>query len=129
MNEKQLYALDVSNTAINLFDGLDLKDSNFDATREVWENEGMGFIELCSTLSILAQFINDELAKRDPQDFPGVFDYEVSTNIGMWLGGYMRAYKRLPEQENIEHMVQVTMDEFFAQGEPVYDEAGNTWLG
>ena len=52
-------------------------------------------------VSDLAQRVVDMLEEREEdQDFPGVFDYEVSEPLGAWIGDAMAN----PESQTIYHL-------------------------
>ena len=57
--------------------------------------EGGGHIGFVSEVVPLADMVATEIAKRDGQDFPGVFEYEVTEGIGKW---YAENYEATTEQ-------------------------------
>lgn len=50
---------------------------------------GQGFLELISELVRNAEHSEMLLATRADDDFPGVYDYEVSEPFGKWFGAYI----------------------------------------
>ncbi len=103
-------------TAMNILDGMEHR-ANWEILQPAWEDQGMGFIDFTVWISGIAEYICDELSMRDPQDFPGVFDYEVSCELGELISSHTRSTGRLPTTEEIAHWVTVLIDEFFDQRE------------
>jgi len=55
-----------------------------------------GFTGLLSELQQYAEESERLLVERDPEDFPGVYDYEVSEEFGAWFGRYMAEHGEVP---------------------------------
>ena len=105
---------DVSVTSLNILDGLS-HQKHWDTLQPAWEEEGMGFIEFCLWITEIAILANEKLEARDPQSFPGVFDYEVSCEVGEQVLMHVTSTGRLPSTEELSHWLDVQMDTFFAQ--------------
>jgi hypothetical protein len=105
-------------TAINIFDGLALNRRNeqWNNLQPAWEHAGMGFVEFCSWIARIGEASEDKLAALNPQDFPGVYDYEVSYPLGQDIAKYMFEHVRLPSDEEVDKMLDTAINEFFAQG-------------
>ncbi len=115
MNDKT-YVRNVAVTALNIFDGMEVH-TNWDKLQPVWEEAGMGFIEVCVWLSDFAVESEDMLRKRFPQDFPGVYDYEVSYPLGEQVRLYMMTNNSFPSDKDVSHWLVVLIDAFFSQGD------------
>lgn len=108
--------IDVAVTAINIMDGLD-HHNNWDALQQAWEHNGRGFIEFCVWIAEIAEASVKDLDARNPQEFPGVYDYEVSYEIGQQITRYVIATGELPTTKDVLHWTSVEADAFFSQGE------------
>ena len=106
---------DVTVTALNVMDGLNLRD-HWDTLQPAWEEEGMGFVEFCVWLTDASIMANEQLETRLVQDFPGVFDYEVSHTIGELIVQHVTSTGKLPTQKELAHWWATEMDSFFATG-------------
>jgi hypothetical protein len=78
-------------TATYLYIGLDHARRN--TVNQVWPNltNINGFAGLVSRCDDLAKVIDDWNNKHDPDNFPGVFDYEVTEELGAWLYHHIEA--------------------------------------
>lgn len=109
----------VAVTAMNILDGIE-HHAHWDKLQLVWEEAGMGFIEFCVFIAEIAVASEKLLESRDPQDFPGVYDYEVSHDIGRRLRDHMLSTNELPDVETYTHWLEVEADTFFnSRGAPV----------
>lgn len=106
----------VAVTAMNILDGLD-HHKHWDQLQLVWEDEDMGFVEFCAWIGEIAEESERLLTTHDPQSFSGVYDYEVSCELGEWILNYMTRNNRLPPDEEWKHTLIVLFEKFFKQGE------------
>lgn len=106
----------VTATALNILDGMEHLE-NWELLQSAWENEGMGFIEFTRWIAELAELAVADLNKREPQNFPGVWDYEVSCHVGGLITKHVVSTGALPSTEEVERWFQISSDEFFEQGE------------
>ena len=102
-------------TALNIMDGLN-HHRNWAELQNAWDNAGMGFVEFCGWISRLAEKSEEMLNRRDPQDFPGVYDYEVSAVVGARISAYVKANGELPETNLVVGWFEELADAFFKQG-------------
>ncbi len=101
-------------TALNILDGMEHAD-HLDALQPTWEHDGMGFIEMCVWISEVAADAVTALEARNPQDFPGVWDYEVSYTVGEMITQHAASTGMLPSKEEVLRWFSINSDEFFAQ--------------
>lgn len=95
--------------------GNDVKP-NYDVLIETW---GLGCIELVDTLVGYVPFATrlcEAAAIACDGNYPGVFDYEVSSSFGKWFGEHILEYGDEPSRENAETWLIFHIGEFFAQG-------------
>ena len=125
MTYDKQYVLNVAATAQNILDGIGCLDGsakgtkitdNWEMYQQVWESAGMGFIEFNLWIGEIAMYSEDQLRLHDPQDFPGVYDYEVSCEVGKLIGLHMLSTGSLPSSELWKRFVGTSADAFFAQG-------------
>ena len=78
-------------TATYIYIGLD--HARRDTAKQVWPDleKINGFAGLIETCDIMAQVIDNWSGKQDPNNFPGVFDYEVTEELGVWLYHHIEA--------------------------------------
>lgn len=78
-------------TATYLYIGLDHARRN--TVHQVWPNltHINGFAGLVCRCDDLAQVIDHWNNKHDTDSFPGVFDYEVTEELGAWLYHHIEA--------------------------------------
>lgn len=75
--------LNIASATANMMDGL-VDGRKFSDITEAW-NEG--FLELTQRLGEVAMYGEQQIMLLEPeQDFPGVYDYEVSHEFGRWFG-------------------------------------------
>jgi hypothetical protein len=83
---------------------------------EAW---GDGCLELlteaCSGLETIWQA---RCAYQGRPSFPGIFEYEVVSEIGRALGDYVLAYGKLPDEVTQRALIRDQVQTFFARGEP-----------
>ena len=88
---------------------------------DVLKKWGQGHIELMSAvvnyLPILFCIAKKHIEK---QEFPGVFEYEVVNELGLWIGDYILSSDTgsLPSKELVIAACENLVNTFFAQGEP-----------
>lgn len=107
--------LNVAVTAQNILDGLD-HHKHWETLQGAWEWKGGGFIEFCVWITEISVATNEWLESLNPQDFPGVFDYEVSYELGSWILKQVLGNGRLPEEAEWMAQMQELTSDFFAQG-------------
>lgn len=121
------YTLNVAVTAMNILDGIEAT-KHWDELQPVWEHHGKGFVEFCQWLAEFAVESEDRLREYAPQDFPGVYDYEVSCSLGVWIRKRMLEDDQLPSDGAVSHMLQVFMDSFFKQDYDTYPDTDSDQL-
>lgn len=97
-----------------LYEGL--SSSHLD--RKQFKNWKLGFIELIEKMCNYLPWVHDALLPYDlnTQDRPGVFEYEVISIFGEYLGDYLSTYDgELPTDEKIKTVIQELVDKFFKQ--------------
>jgi hypothetical protein len=107
-------------TALNIMHGLD-HHTNWEILQPAWEAQDMGFIEFCCWVADIAGESTRMLEERDPQDWPGVYDYEVSHELGDDIALHVRSTGVLPKDEEWKYMLTVLTENFFAQGENTHE--------
>lgn len=75
-----------------------------------------GYIDTSLDLAEYAAMSEELLIKLDKQDFPGVYDYEVSTTFGKWLYTMYQRDCVLPTLEQARPHLVLLIAQFFAQG-------------
>ena len=89
---------------------------NYDALIETW---GQGCIELVEALVSyvpLATKLCDAGALANDGEYPGVFDYEVSSPFGKWFGEQILETGDEPSRINAQTWLVVNIQAFFTQG-------------
>lgn len=78
------FLYNVGVTTANMLDGMGISGNpvKFTHVIENWEH---GFVELTNRLVDFAVMSEHELRRRSPQEYPGVYDYEVSHTFGAWF--------------------------------------------
>lgn len=81
------FTINVATTAANMLDGLRISGDGerWKIAQPSWEGQGYGFLEFTQWLAEMAYYSEEQLDRRDPQDFSGVYDYEVSFEFGQWV--------------------------------------------
>lgn len=88
---------------------------NYDALIETW---GKGCIELVDSLVGYAPLtikLCDAAAIACDGNYPGVFDYEVSSSFGKWFGEYILEHGDEPSTENAQTWLVFHITAFFTQ--------------
>jgi hypothetical protein len=106
---------DITVTALNILDGMEHRH-HWEQLQPVWDNAGYGFVEFCCWISDVAEMVNVQLVEKGEQDFPGVFDYEVSCELGERIRHEMLTHRTLPNKERLRYLITVLVDQFFEQG-------------
>lgn len=89
---------------------------NYDVLIETW---GKGCIELVDSLVSyvpLATSLCEAAARACHDNYPGVFDYEVSSRFGKWFGEHILQHGHEPSQLKASAWLISHIGEFFAQG-------------
>jgi hypothetical protein len=89
---------------------------NYDVLIETW---GQGCIELVDALVSyvpLTTTLCEAAAIACDGNYPGVFDYEVSSAFGKWFGEHILAQGDEPSQINAHSWLVSHLKEFFTQG-------------
>ena len=101
-------------TALNILDGMDHHE-HFEELQPVWDEYGMGFDGFCGWIVNEATMSEAKLEAREVQDFPGVYDYDVSCQLGHDIMQHMLRTQKLPSEELISHWLDVLIDSFFEE--------------
>lgn len=83
----------------------------------------MGCIEWVEELCSYAEY-TCRLAQAGGEalgDFPGVFDYEVSTYFGKWFGEQLEALGDVPTKAQCRTWILNDVEKFFSQGGALID--------
>lgn len=102
-----------------LHEGLMLNSKNGGRASAILELWGQGCVEL---IMAVCEFIPDIWQQVQPywygpQDFPGVFEYEVVSIFGEQLGNYILKYEGdLPSRAEAEQMIAALVVPLFSQG-------------
>ena len=100
-------------TAINIFDGM-----NYRAHQDLLQtSSSQGFIEFSCWITDIAGESTRMLEERDPQDWPGVYDYEVSYVLGEEIVKHVELHGSLPDDATWKYMLTTLIENFFKQGE------------
>lgn len=89
---------------------------NYDVLVEAW---GQGCIELVDTLVShvpLTLKLCETAAQVCDHQYPGVFDYEVSSCFGRWFGEHILHHGNTPSQQVIHDWLVKEITAFFTQG-------------
>jgi hypothetical protein len=112
---------DTAIVAAFFMDGLAVK--KLESVNKAWDS---GFYELVYEITRYAEFCWTlaDVGGNATGDFPGVFDYEVSTPFGTWFGEWILAHNGSPPdaKDCREWLIRQTLT-FFKQSQSV-DEAG-----
>ncbi|MDD5300067.1 MAG: hypothetical protein PHD65_06205 [Gallionella sp.] len=88
---------------------------NYDVLVETW---GRGCIEMVDSLVSyvpLTVTLCEAAAVACDGNYPGVFDYEVSSPFGKWFGEYILEHGDEPSPENVQTWLVFHIREFFTQ--------------
>lgn len=102
-------------TALNLLDGME-HHTNWEVLQSAWQAAGYGFIEFCQWINRIAVRAVEAVDKREEQDFPGVWDYEVSCHVGGRVTKHVASTGALPTEDEVVRWFDISSDAFFEQG-------------
>jgi len=105
----------VAVTALNILDGMNHQE-NWEILQPAWDAQGMGFDGFCGWITDIAEESERLLVERPPQNWPGVYDYEVSCEMGAFITAHVMVNGKLPEPEVWKPKLVELADGFFAQG-------------
>src|SRR3989338_10882601 len=104
-------------TAAFFMEGLhDAKHGGYDALIPAW---GKGCIEMVDALVSYVPFtikLCEAAAIASDGNYPGVFDYEVSSPFGKWFGEYILEHGDEPPQAEAKLWLVKEVTAFFTQG-------------
>ena len=116
---KNLKPYDINNISTTAaFMVLGLIDNKYDGftSDDIVASWGQGFLELVSELVRNAEHSEMLLATRATDEFPGVYDYEVSEPFGKWFGAYVFEHGgQLPPIEECNAELIRRINAFFNQ--------------
>jgi hypothetical protein len=88
--------------------------NRMEAVLDAW---GQGCIELVIAACLHLPEVWDQISRKweaEDTDFPGVFEYEVISTLGVYLGSYLLAHNgNLPEKEAVAAEITQLIDGFF----------------
>jgi hypothetical protein len=109
--------LDVAVTATFIFSGLRDAEDACVTEVDIYDKWGQGALELHHCLCGYAEGFVKMIDALDPQDFPGVFDYEVSEVFGGWFGRHLIEQGSAPSVKEATHHMRYLVAKYFAQDE------------
>ncbi len=94
-----------------------LRDQDYDAVIQSWDQ---GCIELVSAVvaytPLLRRLVDAAVkAHDDSVSFPGVFEYEVCSPFGMWIGGQVLERADMPTEQACREWLAAAVIDFFIQ--------------
>lgn len=96
--------------------------------RAAQDLRGCGQLELVMELAEYAVYSEERLSEMNPEDYPGVYDYEVSDPFGRWFMQYVIDHGgEVPTTHEGRAKLDELITKFFEI--PTYDETTNTWSG
>lgn len=112
-------------TAMFMWDGVIVVHQQETCLFGVW---AQGVFELGLELANYAIYSEERLKELNPEDYPGVYDYEVSMQFGKWFATeIIERCGKAPSDEECKVKLDELIAEFFEF--PTHDEASNTWSG
>ena len=105
----------VATTALNILDGIDHR-VHWDVLQPAWESQSFGFDGFCGWIAEIAVESESMLEEHTPQDFPGVYDYEVSYELGVLILQHVISTHELPHTSTWKYMLTTLFVDFFEQG-------------
>lgn len=98
-----------------LFEGLMVSTLNSARASEVLDRWGNGCIEL---IAEACSHLPELWAQAEPhwygaESFPGIFEYEVVSELGSVMGDHVLAHGFLPSEKEIETAISRLLQEFF----------------
>jgi hypothetical protein len=107
-------ARNIAATAVNMYDGMSiLRTEKWGNALAVW---GQGFLELTLELGAYALYSEQQLIERNPEDYPGVYDYEVSYPFGAWYANQLLELTHVPTRAEGCTKLRELADAFFNKG-------------
>lgn len=85
----------------------------YNKLNNAWADQGYGFDGFCHWLFDFARYSEEQLAKRDPKDFPGVYDYEVMGKVGRLIKTHMLATGEMPDVSDVHKWIDMCAGDFF----------------
>ena len=102
-----------------LHEGLMCHPGDPGRTRRILETWDSGCIELiiasCEYLDPLWQTVSH--VWFEPRGRPGIFEYEVVSELGEWLGEQLLTHGHLPSNIEAERYIEALVNDFFEIGE------------
>ncbi len=106
-------------TAVFLMDGL--RNHHMSELVDIW---GQGYLELGQEIAQYAEFITvmgEEAAGEMDNNYPGVFEYEVTANFGKWFGEFIIENRKAPEMLDVCGKLKDLLVNFFSRGATVFE--------
>ena len=94
--------------ALNIFDGMNLHQ-NYKTFAAAYEQEGMGFMEFCGWIEIIATKITP---LRDRLEHTGVWEYEVCCPLGTQIAFFMKMKDAMPTEGEVLAWAQTLHNKF-----------------
>jgi len=116
MTYDKQFVLSAAVAATNMLDGMGVSGdtTRWDAMHKAIDEYGMGFVELTQWLADMAYYSEEKLQAGNPQNFPGVYDYEVSCTFGAWLYDEL-VLRGMPDVDTARAKIDALAERFFSQ--------------
>ena len=102
-----------------LFEGLMTPSKHSTRTDDILQAWNQGCIELVIAVSLFLPEVWQQICEvweSSDADFPGVFEYEVLSPLGSFLGDYLLVHEgKLPDPDTVKAMIAELIRDFFAQ--------------
>ena len=108
--------MDINNvcvTAAFMREGMGCSDDRISNMIQAYE---AGYLELVSELCVFAELSENLLAAIPDANYPGIYDYEVSTDFGKLFADFVLLHEETPSREDGKAMLIDLISAFFAQG-------------
>lgn len=123
-----LNPIDIAVHASSLWDGM-VYGRNFDDILKKWDQ---GCYELHCALGEIAikdAELCDALYEACGKDFPGMYTYEVTEELGSVIGSHILQGGYIPSTTNLEHVLRNLVESFYSEsGEKLPDAILDTLL-
>ena len=110
-----------------LMEGLMVSTSDTTRPGRILDAWSSGCIELigevCQAVDILWQQLQPYWLSQEP--FPGVFEYEVVSELGYCIGEHLLAHREIPSPSQIEQITAELIRQFFEQAAEAAEAAAN----